>query len=102
MTSDIPDTVPADWTAPVTEDEQDTATAPRHRAATVPELVGMPAAEAHDRALDAGVLAVAENAWHTGAGRARIGHQDPEPGRELASGGIVRIWIDTGSGTPPA
>lgn len=63
------------------------------RLVRVPELVGAPAADAHDRALDAGVLAVAANATHTGAGRGRIDRQDPEPGAEIAHGAIVRIWI---------
>lgn len=61
----------------------------------VPELVGAPAAEAHDRALDAGMLAVAENASHTGAGRGRIDRQDPDPGVEVERGTIVRIWISS-------
>jgi len=68
----------------------------------VPELVGVPAQEAHDRALDAGVLAVPENARHTGAGRATIERQDPEPGVEVETGAIVRIWISTGQGAVPA
>lgn len=63
------------------------------RTVRVPELVGVPAADAHDRALDAGVLAVAENAAHTGAGRGRIERQDPEAGTEVEHGAIVRIWI---------
>jgi beta-lactam-binding protein with PASTA domain len=63
------------------------------RKVRVPELVGAPAADAHDRALDAGVLAVAENATHTGAGRGRIDRQDPDPGAEVEHGAIVRIWI---------
>ena len=65
------------------------------RTVRVPELVGAPAADAHDRALDAGVLAVAENATHTGAGRGRIDRQDPDPGTEIARGAIVRIWISS-------
>ena len=72
----------------------DTATADRRRV-RVPELVGVVAQEAHDLALDAGMLAVAENARHTGAGRARIDRQDPEPGAEVDHGTIVRIWIST-------
>lgn len=68
----------------------------------VPELVGVPAHEAHDRALDAGVLAVAENARHTGAGRGRIHRQDPDPGVEVETGAIVRIWISTGNEAVPA
>lgn len=63
------------------------------RMVLVPGLVGVPAADAHDRALDAGVLAVAENAAHTGAGRGRIERQDPGPGAEVEHGAIVRIWI---------
>lgn len=72
----------------------DTPTTDRPRV-RVPELVGIPAQEAHDLALDAGVLAVAENARHTGAGRATIDRQDPEPGAEVETGAIVRIWISS-------
>lgn len=61
--------------------------------ARVPELVGAPAVEAHDRALDAGVLAVAENATHSAAGRGRIDRQEPDPGVEVDRGAVVRIWI---------
>ena len=50
------------------------------RTVRVPELVGVPAIDAHDRALDAGVLAVAENATHTASGRSLIHRQDPDPG----------------------
>ncbi|GAA4882543.1 PASTA domain-containing protein [Actinomycetospora straminea] len=63
------------------------------RKARVPELVGVPATDAHDRALDAGVLAVAENATHTAAGRGLICRQHPDPGAEVDRGAIVRIWI---------
>lgn len=63
------------------------------RPVRVPELVGVPAADAHNRALDAGVLAVAANAAHTAAGRGRIDRQDPDPGVEVGHGSIVRIWI---------
>jgi beta-lactam-binding protein with PASTA domain len=63
------------------------------RRVRVPELVGVPASDAHDLALDAGVLAVAENAHHTAAGRGRIDRQDPEPGTEIEHGAIVRIWV---------
>ncbi|MDL5160176.1 PASTA domain-containing protein [Actinomycetospora termitidis] len=66
--------------------------------ALVPELTSVPAAEAHDRALDAGLLAVAENAFHTAAGRAFIGRQEPEPGTEVQKGSIVRIWIGEDNG----
>lgn len=61
--------------------------------ALVPDLVGVPATDAHDRALDAGVLAVAENAQHTAAGRGRIDRQEPGPGTAVEHGTIVRIWI---------
>ncbi|MHA6783526.1 PASTA domain-containing protein [Pseudonocardia saturnea] len=63
------------------------------RTVRVPELVGAAAADAHDRALDAGMLAVAANATHTAAGRGRIERQDPSPGTEVGHGTIVRIWI---------
>lgn len=74
---------------------EDTATTPSRPAARVPELTGVPVSEAHDRALDAGLLAVPENAFHTGAGRAHVGRQDPEPGTSLETGSIVRIWISS-------
>ena len=61
----------------------------------VPELVGTPANEAHDRALDAGVFAVAENAAHTAAGRSTITRQEPEAGAEVDPGSIVRIWVSS-------
>ena len=76
-----------------TPDAITTDTTSDRRRVRVPELVGIVAQEAHDRALDAGMLAVAENARHTGAGRARIDRQDPEPGVEVDHGTIVRIWI---------
>ena len=87
------DTTSPDTTSPDTAvTDAPTTDRPRVR---VPELVGVVAQEAHDRALDAGMLAVAENARHTGAGRARIDRQDPEPGVEVDHGTIVRIWIST-------
>jgi hypothetical protein len=64
---------------------------------TVPELVGLPAAEAHDRALDAALLAVPRNATHTGAGRGPVADQDPAAGEPLERGGTVRIWIEGGA-----
>ena len=73
----------------------DTITTTNAPAARVPQLTGFPAHEAHDLALDAGVLAVAENAFHTAAGRAHVGRQDPEPGTPVEPGSIVRIWISS-------
>ncbi|MEJ2860216.1 PASTA domain-containing protein [Actinomycetospora flava] len=64
---------------------------------TVPELVGLPAAEAHDRALDAGVLAVGRNAVHTGAGRGHVEDQEPAAGQTLERGTEVGIWIQGGA-----
>ena len=60
-----------------------------------PSSVGVPAIDAHDRALDAGVLAVAENATHTASGRSLIHRQDPDPGAEVEHGAIVRIWVSS-------
>ena len=68
--------------------------------ATMPELVGLPAAEAHDRALDAGVLAVGRNAVHTGAGRAHVADQEPAAGEEHERGAEVGIWIAGGAARP--
>lgn len=64
---------------------------------TVPDLVGLPAAEAHDKALDAGLLAVPRNATHTGAGRGPIADQEPAAGGRLERGAEVRIWIEGGA-----
>lgn len=73
----------------------DTTTLSPSPTAQVPQLTGIPANEAHDLALDAGVLAVAENAVHTAAGRAHVGRQDPEAGTPVEKGSIVRIWISS-------
>jgi beta-lactam-binding protein with PASTA domain len=73
----------------------DTTTISPSPIAQVPQLTGVPANEAHDLALDAGVLAVAENAFHTAAGRAHVGRQDPEAGTPVEKGSIVRIWISS-------
>ncbi|MDD7936893.1 PASTA domain-containing protein [Actinomycetospora lutea] len=64
---------------------------------TVPELVGLPAADAHDRALDAGVLAVGRNAVHTGAGRGHVEDQEPAAGEQRERGAEVGIWIQGGA-----
>src|SRR4051794_31871651 len=66
-----------------------------------PELVGLPASEAHDRALDAGVLAVGRNALHTGAGRGHVADQEPGPGEERERGSEVGIWIAGGAARTP-
>lgn len=70
-------------------------------AAVVPELVGLPASEAHDRALDAGVLAVGRNAVHTGAGRAHVADQEPAAGEKRERGAEVGIWIAGGAARTP-
>lgn len=67
---------------------------------TVPELVGLPAADAHDRALDAGVLAVGRNAAHTGAGRGQVADQEPAAGERRERGAEVGIWIAGGTERP--
>ena len=100
ISDSVPNTVPAHWNAEFGVADQEPTTRGSPSRVHVPELAGLPAAEAHDRALDAGLLAVAENAWHTGAGRAHVDRQDPQPGTQLATGAIVRIWISTDSGAP--
>ena len=67
----------------------------------VPELVGIPAADAHDRALDAGVLAVGRNAVHTGAGRGHVEDQEPAAGEQRERGTEVGIWIQGGAARTP-
>jgi hypothetical protein len=66
----------------------------------VPELVGLAAADAHDAALDAGLLAIPQNAAHTGAGRSTVTHQKPSTGEELPRGGRILIWVDDPHGGP--
>jgi hypothetical protein len=84
-----------------TEDmAQDTAELPEGMT-TVPELVGLPAADAHDRALDAGVLAVGRNAVHTGAGRGHVEDQEPAAGEQRERGTEVGIWIQGGAARTP-
>lgn len=69
---------------------------------SVPDLVGMAAADAHDAALDAQLLAVPQNAWHTGAGRSTVTGQKPKAGEELPPGTHVSIWVDDPNGPPSA
>ena len=72
----------------------------RTETTTVPDLVGLAAADAHDAALDAQFLAVAQNAWHTGAGRSTVTGQRPQAGEELEPGARISIWVDDPSGPP--
>jgi beta-lactam-binding protein with PASTA domain len=61
---------------------------------TVPELVGLAAADAHDAALDARLLAVPKNAAHTGAGRSTVTNQRPRAGASATPGDTISIWVD--------
>ncbi|WP_243417836.1 PASTA domain-containing protein [Actinomycetospora cinnamomea] len=79
----------------------DAAGGPRGDVTTVPDLVGLPAAEAHDKALDAGVLAVGRNAVHTGAGRGHVNDQEPPAGEQRERGAEVGIWIAGGAARTP-
>ena len=84
-----------------TTDAEDATGGTNGDVTTVPELVGLPAAEAHDRALDAGVLAVGRNAVHTGAGRGHVNDQEPAPGEQRERGSEVGIWIAGGAARTP-
>lgn len=61
----------------------------------VPELVGLPAAEAHDVALDAHVLAVDQDSRHAATVRGTVTRQEPAPDSEVPTGARVRIWVRT-------
>lgn len=67
---------------------------------TVPELVGLAAADAHDAALDARLLAVPQNARHTGAGRSIITNQRPKSGATATPGDTIMIWVDDPAAGP--
>ncbi len=60
--------------------------------ARVPDLVGLALADAHDAALDAGVIAVDDHPAHGGDRSATVVHQRPRAGRRVAVGTRVRVW----------
>lgn len=61
----------------------------------VPSLVGLLAANAHDKALDAHLLAVDQDPSHTPSVAGVVTAQEPLPGKQLAVGHRVKIWVDT-------
>jgi beta-lactam-binding protein with PASTA domain len=63
--------------------------------AVVPSLVGMSATTAHDRALDAGVLAVDQDPAHSATVIGVVAAQQPEAGSRVPAGHRVRIWVKT-------
>ncbi|HEY2192728.1 MAG TPA: PASTA domain-containing protein [Actinomycetospora sp.] len=69
---------------------------------SVPELVGLAAADAHDAALDARLLAVPQNAAHTGAGRSTVTNQRPRAGASATPGDTISIWVDDPAAGPPS
>lgn len=69
---------------------------------SVPELVGLAAADAHDTALDARLLAVPQNAAHTGAGRSTVTNQRPRAGATASPGDTISIWVDDPAAGPPS
>ncbi|MFP5070415.1 PASTA domain-containing protein [Pseudonocardia nantongensis] len=68
----------------------------------VPELVGLSVEDAHDTALDAGLLAVEQDDADPDAGEwgstggltpvRRVYRQEPSPGKAVATGARVGIW----------
>src|ERR1700709_522966 len=67
---------------------------------TVPELVGLAAADAHDVALDARLLDGPENRAHTGAVRSTVTNQRPRAGASATPGDTISIWVDDPAAGP--
>jgi beta-lactam-binding protein with PASTA domain len=59
----------------------------------VPPLVGLPTVEAHDRALDARLLAVDHDPSHDARAAGTVAAQHPAPGSRLPEGEHVTIWV---------
>jgi beta-lactam-binding protein with PASTA domain len=68
----------------------------RDEISVVPPLVGLPTVEAHDRALDARLLAVDHDPTHTAREAGTVTAQHPAPGRTLPEGEHVTIWVHDG------
>jgi beta-lactam-binding protein with PASTA domain len=64
----------------------------------VPMLVGLPAATAHDVALDAQVLAVDQDPAHKPTEPGVVTAQQPRPGSSVATGHRVSIWVSPPGG----
>lgn len=69
----------------------------------VPTLVGLPAEDAHNRALDSKLLAVDQDPNHKASSPGRVTAQMPSPGSHLSVGEQIMIWVedapdDTGGG----
>lgn len=63
-------------------------------AASVPQLAGLARINAHDAALDAGVLAVDVQVGQAASGSATVTRQRPErAGRRVAAGTHIHIWV---------
>ncbi|GAA5174649.1 hypothetical protein GCM10023321_78940 [Pseudonocardia eucalypti] len=62
----------------------------------VPALVGLPATAAHDKALDAHLLAVDQDPSHKASVVGTVTAQDPAAGSYLEPGHKVLIWVSTG------
>lgn len=64
------------------------------RTTVVPDLVGLPACDAQDAALDAGLLPeeVDAHGRQTGLDGLVVARQRPRPGARLSTGSPVRLW----------
>ena len=60
----------------------------------VPTLVGLPAGDAHDKALDSQLLAVDQDPSHKASSPGRVTAQMPSPGSQLAVGEQIMIWVE--------
>ncbi|MBC3192312.1 PASTA domain-containing protein [Pseudonocardia sp. C8] len=68
----------------------------RQRVVTVPPLTGLDVTQAHDTALDGGVLAVEHSSCGAEPER-RVLRQEPRPGAVVPYGSAVDVW----TGPPP-
>ena len=62
----------------------------------VPSLVGLPASVAHDKALDARLLAVDQDPSHKPSEAGIVTAQEPRPGTYLPVGNRILIWVSNG------
>ena len=65
----------------------------REHLIVVPPLVGLSASVAHDRALDARLLAVDQDPSHTPSAPGTVTAQEPAPGHRARVGQRIMIWV---------
>lgn len=68
----------------------------RETETVVPSLIGLPTEDAHNRALDARLLAVDQDPGHKASTPGTVTAQSPAPGSSLQVGQRIIIWVDGG------